>query len=655
MVEGSAIATDAMDAAATAAMTEDGLVCEVKGVDGEGGAEQEEVEGGCAVVEASGAQDDALDGDVKQLEESEAGAAVVEATDSGSTDAESSAPASSEVIVSAARHDDGVSASADAELERADADSLQTHADTTEGETPEQAATRKKAAKNKAKRERQKAKVKAALQQVRAAEAAGVAVGQDATMSQAEMQAQFQAQLEAQMQAQMAQMQAQLQAQMEARMQSHMLPQSAPAVGATVDAAASTAGQSSTSAVARTEQLMRRVEMLQAANRNEVATKQQLGQQPRERPQPKQAQKPVEKRLEDMRGEELAQALHKRAALFATNDKWEEANTAWGQATEVTPDNGEMWYYRGIASQKLERTLDAEKYWKRAVKLGHKQSASLLSGVRSKRAQEARAKADALLQADKFDKAIGMYTAAMNICPDNADHCAACHNGRATAFGLTAQWEDAKAEWASASKLAPSNPAFFHYQGLATLKLEQFDEAEGFLAKAVDMGHEKSQEQLDTCQRLQRERMAVILYQRAMTLWEDVDKAGSSDSGNGSARKSKAKNGAKSTKLCKAALAEFREADKAGYHNKPAIHIMSALCLTKLQRWGEAVREIKQALATIPAEVAAGAGEDHVATKEWSFQGLDRARLVGMAVNLEKMHQAQQKSEAHTLLQARTS
>ena len=137
-----------------------------------------------------------------------------------------------------------------------------------------------------------------------------------------------------------------------------------------------------------------------------------------------------------------------------------------------------------------------------------------------------------------------------------------------------------------------------------------------------------------------------------MTLWDDVEKPSATDSASsGSAGKSNVKNAAKSrtTKLCKAALAEFREADRAGYHNKPGIHIMSALCLTKLHRWGEAVREIKQALAMIPSEVEAGDGEDR---EEWSFQGLDRARLVGMAVNLEKMHQAQQKSDAHTLLQA---
>ena len=545
-----------------------------------------------------------------------------------------------------------------------DAGASQTQVD--EEDAPDEAARRKKTAKNKAKRDRQKAKVKAALQQVRAAEAAGVSVGKELpAVSHAELQAQMQAQIQAEMQAQMAQMQAQLQAQLEARMQGQALPQNAPAYGATADAAAPGIGdQSSATGVSqmlkqtastgsRTEQLLRRVEMLtqrQAANRNELATRHQLGQQPQ---QPQELRKPPEKRIEDMRGEELTQELHKRAAIFATTDRWEDANTAWGQATEVTPDDAEMWYYRGIASQKLGRTLDAEKYWKRAVKLGHPQSVGLLSGIRLKRAQEAKDKADALLSADKFDKAIGMYTAAMNICPDNADHCAACHHGRATGLGLSAQWEDAKVAWASASALAPTNPTFFHYQGLASLKLEQFDEAENFLAKAVDMGHERSREQLETAQRLKRERFAVIVYQRAMTLWDDVDRPTATDSASsGSAGKSYAKNAAKSrtTKLCKAALAEFREADKAGYHNKPGIHIMSALCLTKLQRWAEAVQEIKNALATIPAEVPAGV--DGAAKQEWAFQGLTRTRLVAMAVNLEKMHQAEQKSEVQKLLKA---
>ena len=133
-----------------------------------------------------------------------------------------------------------------------------------------------------------------------------------------------------------------------------------------------------------------------------------------------------------------------------------------------------------------------------------------------------------------------------------------------------------------------------------------------------------------------------------MKLWEDfsdAEKLTSGGTGSGSTRKCKAMSGARTrqTKLCKAALAEFREADKVGYDNKAAIHIMSGLCLTKLTRWGEAVQEIKQALASIP-KVPDG--------EEWSFQGLDRVRLVGMAVNLEKMHQAHQKSEVQKLLQA---
>ena len=87
----------------------------------------------------------------------------------------------------------------------AKASASQTQVNAVADETPEQTARRKKAAKNKAKRERQKAKAKAALQQVRAAQAAGVSVGQDPpTVSHAEMQAQMQAQIQAQMQAQMA-------------------------------------------------------------------------------------------------------------------------------------------------------------------------------------------------------------------------------------------------------------------------------------------------------------------------------------------------------------------------------------------------------------------------------------------------------------------
>ena len=56
------------------------------------------------------------------------------------------------------------------------------------------------------------------------------------------------------------------------------------------------------------------------------------------------------------------------------------------------------------------------------------------------------------------------YTSAINICPDSAEHCAACHNGKATALGLTAQWEEAKASWAEASKLDPANAGYLHYQ-----------------------------------------------------------------------------------------------------------------------------------------------------------------------------------------------
>ena len=81
----------------------------------------------------------------------------------------------------------------------------------------------------------------------------------------------------------------------------------------------------------------------------------------------------------------------------------------------------------------LERSLEAEKHWKRAKGLGHQQAGEMLRAVKNKRAQvtvepgrcsmraptmadegtcgcqDTRSKAEALLQQDKFDKALGMY------------------------------------------------------------------------------------------------------------------------------------------------------------------------------------------------------------------------------------------------------
>ena len=333
----------------------------------------------------------------------------------------------------------------------------------------------KKQAQNKKKRERQKAKAKAALQQVRAAEAVGVPIADTMAAAQAAHQAAPAPDPEQQLQPVLPEDDVDEQALViaEAAQQVNEMEHGiahAP-FRDTAAAIAGVGGQAVTTA-SRTDQLMKRVEMLaaaQAANKEAVSSRQQERHQqlqPGAAPaaaSPPPPQQP-QVRLEDLPPEEQAQELHKHAALFATSDKWEEALVAWTRATEVAPDGGEMWYYRGIASQKLERTLDAEKCWKKASKLGHTQSAGLLAGVRSKRAQEARVKADALLQSDKFDKAIGMYTAAINICPDSAEHCAACHNGKATALGLTAQWEEAKASWAEASKLDPANAGYLHYQ-----------------------------------------------------------------------------------------------------------------------------------------------------------------------------------------------
>ena len=169
-----------------------------------------------------------------------------------------------------------------------------------------------------------------------------------------------------------------------------------------------------------------------------------------------------------------------------------------------------------------------------------------------------------------------------------------------------------------------------------------------------------------------------MIYQKAMKTWEDgaiwslfpsfgrffnhffhhfvtfsiifssADKAvpGSTHSSGGGGGKAGAAGKSRTSKLCKAALAEFREAAKAGYYNEAGIHIMATLCLTKLQRWGDAVKEIKLAIGLIPA--SASNGDE----PEWSFQGLDRARLVSMAVNLERMKQAQEKSAAVLLDQS---
>jgi dihydrodipicolinate synthase/N-acetylneuraminate lyase len=96
--------------------------------------------------------------------------------------------------------------------------------------------------------------------------------------------------------------------------------------------------------------------------------------------------------------------------------------------TGVSTGNARGRYYRGIANQKIDRSLDAEKHWKRGAKLGHakvryqhpynnhhmfcmgvvgfmsgiaacsSKARELLSAMKSKRAQEARQQADKLLQ-----------------------------------------------------------------------------------------------------------------------------------------------------------------------------------------------------------------------------------------------------------------
>ena len=183
----------------------------------------------------------------------------------------------------------------------------------------------------------------------------------------------------------------------------------------------------------------------------------------------------------------------------------------------------------------------------------------MLRGMRNKRAHDARLQADALLQSDKFDKAIGMYTAALNISSDGAEHCAACHNGKATAYGLCGRcafhssqrsgslfearalaralairsrlpfrslrhqlivsvcrhnrWDDALAAWQLAAKVDDkNNPAYIHYQGLAHFKLNQFKPAETMFQAALSLGFERSAEQLGLVRRLMAEQNASELY-----------------------------------------------------------------------------------------------------------------------------------------------
>ena len=195
------------------------------------------------------------------------------------------------------------------------------------------------------------------------------------------------------------------------------------------DVAAATAATSS-----RTEALMRRVELL-AAHRK-------LAMQP---PAPPPAPAPAPLTLDQRRMlarqegasiDDIVKLTHTRAAEFATTDRWDQAAEEWTLATEIAPEQAQMWYFLGVSQQKLGRPLEAEKSWKRAAKLGHPEAPGMLRGMRNKRAHDARLQADALLQSDKFDKAIGMYTAALNISSDGAEHCAACHNGKATAYGL---------------------------------------------------------------------------------------------------------------------------------------------------------------------------------------------------------------------------
>lgn len=284
-------------------------------------------------------------------------------------------------------------------------------------------------------------------------------------------------------------------------------PAAAAASGVAADSPDKSSMKQNTSLM--TQQMMRRVEALAAQHAH--VRRETLGipapapapaPTPASAPRPKPAAKaPKPAKAAPKTAAEEAKEWHEKAAGLATSDKWQEAAEAWEAATGLDPMNSEYWYYRGITAQRMELPLDAEKWWKKATNLGHEKSKGILAVMKQKRGQEARQKADALLQQDKFEKAIGMYQAAINICPSEAEHAANCYNGKGVAYGLKGDWESARTEWNKAVELMPSAPAFIHYRGVASLKLKRFGEAAADLRTSHGLGHERSQQQLEECER----------------------------------------------------------------------------------------------------------------------------------------------------------
>lgn len=243
---------------------------------------------------------------------------------------------------------------------------------------------------------------------------------------------------------------------------------------------------------------------------------------------------------------------------------------------------------------------------------------------------QARQKADALLSSDKFEKAIGMYQAAANIKPDDDTHCANCHNGKGVALGLSGDWQNAWVEWDAAAQLKPDEPAYLHYRGVASLKLKNFSAAEADLTTARDLGHPRSADQLKECQAQRRQHAAETAFVKGKELWNESEAVTQSATAKGAEAAGKLR----ASKLATKALAEFREAARMGYPNAAAIHIMNTFCLTKCERWSEALAESKKAL-----ELVNDVSSDE---ETFSFQGLDRERLVKMAVSLAKLAKAQE-------------
>jgi hypothetical protein len=186
------------------------------------------------------------------------------------------------------------------------------------------------------------------------------------------------------------------------------------------------------------------------------------------------------------------------------------------------------------------------------------------------------------------------------------------------------------------------------------------------------MGHARSEAQLAECKRMRQAEAAEAAYQRAKRFWDEADATATNTNTDQSSQQYRSHAKTRAAKLAARALAEFQSAGRIGYPEPAAINIMCTFCLTKLERWDEAVVEVKKALAliqkaeeaaaaataaaasTAPASTAAaegggaeggGAGAAAAAAaaapQPWSFQGLDRARLVKMAVSLAKLAKAQ--------------